>query len=211
MIKTVLFDLDGTLIQTTEIIIDTFKVTFKKYFPDLNLTETEYTNMLGQTLFTTFGYYASTKEQVDEIVQFYRAYSNDLIEQGLLAYPGAKDVLAFLKKKKITVGVVTSKMRKVAQHHLEITGLASYIDGLIGYEDVNEHKPSPEPIEKALALFNAKKTATVYVGDHENDIIAAKKAGIFTCAVTYSHRLKEMLSYQPDYVIDELNHIKDLV
>jgi len=85
MIKTVLFDLDGTLIQTTEIIIDTFKVTFKKYFPDLNLTETEYTNMLGQTLFTTFGYYASTKEQVDEIVQFYRAYSNDLIEQGLLA------------------------------------------------------------------------------------------------------------------------------
>ena len=211
MIKTVLFDLDGTLIQTTEIIIDTFKVAFKKYFPDLNLTETEYTNMLGQTLFTTFGYYASSKEQVDEIVQFYRAYSNDLIEQGLLAYPGAKDVLAFLKKKNITVGVVTSKMRKVALHHLELTGLAPYIDGMIGYEDVKEHKPSPEPIEKALALFNAKKNSTVYVGDHENDIIAAKKAGIFTCAVTYSHRLKEMLSYQPDYVIDELNHIKDLI
>jgi len=211
MIKTVLFDLDGTLIQTTEIIIDTFKVTFKKYFPELNLTETEYTNMLGQTLFTTFGYYASSKEQVDEIVQFYRAYSNDLIEQGLLAYPGAKDVLAFLKKKNITVGVVTSKMRKVALHHLELTGLAPYIDGMIGYEDVKEHKPSPEPIEKALALFNAKKNSTVYVGDHENDIIAAKKAGIFTCAVTYSHRLKEMLSYQPDYVIDELNHIKDLI
>ena len=211
MIKCVLFDLDGTLIQTTGIIIDTFKVTFKKYFPQLTLTEDDYTNMLGQTLFTTFGYYTSSKEEVDEIVSFYRTYSNDMIEEGLLTYPGANEVLSFLKKKKIKVGVVTSKMRKVASHHLEITGLKDYIDGIIGYEDVVEHKPSPEPIEKALDLLGAKKTSTVYVGDHENDIIAAKKAGIFTCAVTYSHRLKEMLSYQPDYVIDELKNIKDLI
>ena len=211
MIKCVLFDLDGTLIQTTGIIIDTFKVTFKKYFPELTLTEDDYTNMLGQTLYTTFGYYTSSKEEVDEIVSFYRTYSNDMIEEGLLTYPGANEVLSFLKKKKIKVGVVTSKMRKVASHHLEITGLKDYIDGIIGYEDVVEHKPSPEPIEKALDLLGAKKTSTVYVGDHENDIIAAKKAGIFTCAVTYSHRLKEMLSYQPDYVIDELKNIKDLI
>ena len=211
MIKCVLLDLDGTLIQTTGIIIDAFKVTFKKYFPELKLTEDDYTNMLGATLFTTFGYYASSKEQVDEMVKFYREYSNDLIEQGLLAYPGAKEMLAFLKKKGIKVGVVTSKMRSVATHHLELTHLLEYIDGIIGYEDVKEHKPSPEPILHALTLLDAKKSATVYVGDHENDIIAAKKAGIFTCAVTYSHRLKEMLSYQPDYVIDELLNIKDLI
>jgi HAD superfamily hydrolase (TIGR01509 family) len=211
MIKCVLFDLDGTLIQTTEIIINTFKITFEKYFPELKLSEDDYTNMLGQTLFTTFGYYTSQEEKVDEIVQFYRTYSNDMIEQGLLAYPGAKDVLAFLKKKNIKVGIVTSKMRKVATHHLEITGLYEHLDGIIGYEDVNEHKPSPEPIEKALTLLGAKKSSTIYVGDHENDIIAAKKAGIQTCAVTYSHRLKEMLSYQPDYVIDELDNIKDLI
>lgn len=210
MIKCVLFDLDGTLIQTTEIIIDAFKVTFKKYFPELNLSDDDYTNMLGATLYKTFGYYASL-EQVDEMVKFYREYSNDLIEEGLSAYPGAKDVLAFLKKKNIKVGVVTSKIGSVARHHLEITRLSDYIDAIIGYEDVVEHKPSPEPIVKALSLLGAKKTSTVYVGDHENDIIAAKKAGIFTCAVTYSHRLKEMLSYQPDYVIDELLNIKDLI
>ncbi len=211
MIKCVLFDLDGTLIQTTEIIIDAFKMTFKKFFPELKLSEDEYTNMLGATLFTTFGYHASSKEQVDEMVKFYRTYSNDLIDQSLHAYPGAIETMEYLKRKGIKVGVVTSKMKMVAKHHLEMTKLFPYIDGIIGYEDVQEHKPSPEPIEKGLALLQAKPTQTIYVGDHENDIIAAKKAGILTCAVTYSHRLKEMLIYQPDYVIDELIHIKDLI
>ena len=211
MIKCVLLDLDGTLIQTTGIIIDAFKVTFKKFFPEQTFSDDEYTDMLGRTLFQTFGYYTSSKEQVDAMVDFYRTYSNDLIDQGLESYPGAKEILTFLKKKNIKVGIVTSKMRRVATHHLEMTKLLEHIDGIIGYEDVSEHKPSPEPILKALELLDVKKSSTIYVGDHENDIIAAKKAGILTCAVTYSHRLKEMLAYQPDFVIDELLNIKDLI
>jgi len=62
-----------------------------------------------------------------------------------------------------------------------------------------------------LELFKAKKSSTVYIGDHENDITAAKKAGVSSCAVTYSHRLKEMLMVQPEFVIDELVNLKDIV
>jgi len=211
MIKCVLFDLDGTLIQTTEIIIETFKVTFQKYFPHIQLSDNDYTNMLGQTLFTTFGYYTSNQDEINEVVQFYRTYSDDIIEQGLKSYPGAVEIMTFLKKKNVKIGVVTSKMRHVATHHLKLTGLFDFIDGLVGYEDVTEHKPSPEPILRALQLFGAKPQSTIYIGDHENDIISAKKAGILTCAVTYSQRLKEMLSYNPDYAIDELIHIKDII
>lgn len=211
MIKCVLFDLDGTLIQTTEIIIETFKVTFQKYFPHIQLSDDDYTNMLGQTLFTTFGYYTSNQDEINEVVQFYRTYSDDIIEQGLKSYPGAVEIMTFLKKKNVKIGVVTSKMRHVATHHLKLTGLVYFIDGLVGYEDVTEHKPSPEPILKALQLFGTKPQSTIYIGDHENDIISAKKAGILTCAVTYSQRLKEMLSYNPDYAIDELIHIKDII
>lgn len=211
MIKCVLFDLDGTLIQTTEIIIETFKVTFQKYFPHIQLSDDDYTNMLGQTLFTTFGYYTSNQDEINEVVQFYRTYSDDIIEQGLKSYPGAVEIMTFLKKKNVKIGVVTSKMRHVATHHLKLTGLVDFIDGLVGYEDVTEHKPSPEPILKALQLFGTKPQSTIYIGDHENDIISAKKAGILTCAVTYSQRLKETLSYNPDYAIDELMHIKDII
>lgn len=211
MMKTILFDLDGTLIETTEIILDAFVETFDKFFPDVKLSKDELTNLLGQTLFKTFEFYTDSKEKVDEVVKYYREISNLKIEQGLKAYPYALETLIYLKKKKATVGVVTSKMRKIATYHLEITGLLPYIDGIIGYEDVIEHKPCPEPIEKALKLFGANKSTTIYVGDHENDIIAAKKAGISTCAVTYSHRLAEMLKEQPEYVIDELINLKDII
>jgi len=211
MMKTILFDLDGTLIETTQIILDTFVETFDKFFPDVKLSEDELTNLLGQTLYKTFEFYTDSKEKVDEVVQYYREISNLKIEQGLKAYPYALETLIYLKKKKVTVGVVTSKMKKIATYHLEITGLLPYIDGIIGYEDVVLHKPSPEPIEKALELFGAKKSTTIYVGDHENDIIAAKKAGISTCAVTYSHRLSEILKEQPEFVIDELINLKDII
>ena len=120
MIKCVLFDLDGTLIQTTEIIIETFKVTFQKYFPHIQLSDDDYTNMLGQTLFTTFGYYTSNQDEINEVVQFYRIYSDDIIEQGLKSYPGAVEIMTFLKKKNVKIGVVTSKMRHVATHHLKL-------------------------------------------------------------------------------------------
>jgi len=211
MMKTILLDLDGTLIDTTGIIIDTFKVTFEKYLSHIKMSDKDYTNLLGQTLWQTFEYYESDENKVNDMVEFYRKTSNDMIESGLNAYPGALDALKYLRKKGATIGVVTSKMRKVALYHLELTGLKDYIDGLIGYEDVENHKPDPEPILKALELFNANKETTVYVGDHENDMVAAKKAGIYTCAVTYSQRLEEMLKEQPHFVIDELAHLKDFI
>lgn len=211
MVDTILLDLDGTLIDTTEIIISAFKETFDHFFPNVKLSEDEYTNLLGQTLYKTFGFYTEDPKQLDDIIKFYREVSNLRIENGLEAYPKAQETLAYLKKKNIKLGIVTSKMRKVATYHLEITGLLSYIDGIIGYEDVVEHKPSKEPIEKALELLNASKERCVYVGDHENDMIAAKRAGIMACAVTYSNRLNEMLKENPEFVIDELSHLKDFI
>lgn len=211
MMKTILFDLDGTLIETTKIILDTFEETFEKFFPEVKLSESDLTNLLGQTLFKTFEFYTDSQDKIKEIVKFYREVSNLKIEQGLKAFPFALETLIYLKKKNATIGVVTSKMKSIATYHLEITGLLPYIDGLIGYEDVEEHKPSPEPILKALALFGAKKNTTIYVGDHENDIIAAKRAGISACAVTYSQRLNEMLKEQPEFVIDELINLKDII
>jgi len=210
-IKTILFDLDGTLINTTDIILTTFVETFKYFMPELILDPKELTNFLGQTLFTTFEYYTDSKEKVDEMVKYYRILSNDKIEQGLKAFPFAEETLIYLKKKNIQIGVVTSKMRSIATYHLEITHLKEYIDLIIGYEDAINHKPDPEPILNAIEKLDAKKQQTIYIGDHENDITAAKKAGILSCAVTYSPRIQEMLLLQPEFVIDELKHIKDLI
>lgn len=209
-VKTILFDLDGTLLKSVEVILGAFKDTFQTFLPDLELKEEEYTGFLGQTLFDTFGYYAD-ESMVKDMVAHYRNVSDQAFEKELLAYPHAKETLAYLKKQGCVIGIVTSKMRHVALDHLRRIELIEHIDGLIGYEDVKKHKPDAEPILKALTLLRAKPEETIYVGDHENDIRAAKAAGILSCAVTYSHRLKEMLALQPEYAIDDLVHLKDIV
>jgi len=211
MIKLVLFDLDGTLIQTTKIIIDTFKKTFNHFYPEVALTNSEYDSLLGQTLFKTFSKYSKSEDELNNVIKYYRDLSNEEINKGLKAYDKAEDLLKYLKKKKISIGVVTSKMREIAKYHLELTNLYPYIDYLVGYEDVLNHKPDKEPILKALDHFKIYGENALYVGDHENDIKSAKNASILACAVTYSNRLSEMLLDNPDFVIDELINIKDLI
>ncbi|MFP4177207.1 MAG: HAD-IA family hydrolase [Acholeplasmataceae bacterium] len=209
-IKTILFDLDGTLLQSVDVILGAFRDTFRTFLPDLELKEEDYSGFLGQTLFDTFGYYAD-ETMVSAMIEHYRNVSDQAFEKELLAYPHAKETLSYLKQHGSTIGIVTSKMRHVALDHLRRIGLIELIDGLIGYEDVRKHKPDAEPIEKALNLFKAKPEETIYVGDHENDIRSAKAAGILSCAVTYSHRLREMLVLQPEYAIDDLVHLKDVI
>lgn len=211
MINTFLFDLDGTLIQSPEIIIKTFRMTFETFFPEVKLSPSEESNLLGHTLFDTFKHYTLDEKLTNELVDFYRKTSESFIKEELKAYPNAAQVLKHLKKKGKTVGVVTSKMRGVATYHLELTGLLPFIDFLVGYEDTNVHKPNPDPLLKALEYAHDKANRTVYVGDHENDIKAAKAANMLSCGITYGLRTKELLMENPDFVIDELNNIKEMI
>lgn len=210
MIKLVLFDLDGTLLKSTEIIMEAFVITFKKYFKEITLDEKTLTSFLGHTLFETFGLYIKEDQSMDELVSFYRQTSEALMKD-VQAYPNAKALMENLQSKGIQIGVVTSKMNHVAREHLTLIGLNEYVTHLVGYEDVINHKPDKEPIEKGLALYGMKPDEAVYVGDHENDMVAAKAAGVMSCAVSYSHRLKEMLAVMPDYVIDDLLQIEDII
>lgn len=210
MIKLVLFDLDGTLLKSTEIIMDAFVITFEKYFKEVKLDQKTLTSFLGHTLFETFGIYIKEDQDMDELVNFYRNTSEKLM-QDVTAYPNSKALMEKLQSKNIMIGVVTSKMNHVAREHLRLIGLNDYVTHLVGYEDVVNHKPHKEPIEKGLSLYSVKAEEAVYVGDHENDMVAAKSAGVISCAVSYSHRLKEMLAVMPDYVVDDLLQIEDIV
>ncbi|MFA6801330.1 MAG: HAD-IA family hydrolase [Acholeplasmataceae bacterium] len=209
--KLILFDLDGTLIKSTKIILDVFKIVFDKYLKDVMLDEKTLSNFLGQTLWKTFGTYTDDQALIDQMVIDYRKYSETLIDDQLESYPHALETIRYLKSQGLLVGVVTSKTNHVALSHLKLVGLDQEIDHLIGYNDVTEYKPHPESILKALEYFNVEAKDAVYVGDHENDMKAAKRAHVTCCAVTYSNRLEEMLLENPEYVIDDLSNLMDLI
>jgi HAD superfamily hydrolase (TIGR01549 family) len=209
--KLILFDLDGTLIQSTEIILNVFDQMIKKYFPQEKLDHKTLTSFLGQTLQQTFGMYTSDPQLIEEIIVDYREQTEKDLNKGIKSYPHAKETIEYFKSKDIYVGIVTSKMNKVAKSHLKLAGLDQVIDHLIGHDDVKNHKPHAEPIEKALAYFDVLPQDAIYVGDHENDIKSANNANVLACAVTYSNRLSEMLVEKPAYVIDDLENLKDLI
>jgi len=209
--KLILFDLDGTLIQSTKIILDVFELVFERYFPEVELDQKTLTSFLGKTLWQTFGDYTKDQDLINDIVVDYRKESEKLIKQELKSYPNALETIEYFKDNGVMVGVVTSKINHVAMSHLKLVGLDQAIDHLVGYDDVTVHKPNPEPLLKALEYFDVEPKDALYVGDHENDMKAAKNAGLACCAVTYSNRLEEMLAEQPEYVIDDLSNLKDLI
>ncbi|QWB96179.1 HAD-IA family hydrolase [Mycoplasmatota bacterium] len=209
--KLILFDLDGTLIQSTDIILSVFEQMIHKYFPKVELEQKTLTSFLGQTLQQTFGMYTSDDHLIEDIIKDYRIETEKALHQGLESYPHAKETIEYFRSKNILVGIVTSKMNQVALSHLKLVGLDHLIDHLVGHDDVKNHKPHAEPIEKALAYFDVKPEDAIYVGDHENDIKSAHHANVLSCAVTYSNRLSEMLMEKPTYVIDDLENLKDLI
>lgn len=211
MVNTILFDLDGTLTTSTEIIMDGYKHMMDQLFPDVVLTKEEQTAFLGRTLVDNFSRYTADPKMLKEMEYLYRKYTNDMNAKMLKTYPNALNVVKYLLDMGVKIGIVTSKSYEVAMMDLKTVGLDKYFDVVVGYEHTNKHKPEPDSLLKAIELLNSKPEETVYVGDHENDIIAAHKAGMQSVAVTYSYRINQALRQNPTYIVDDLIHIKDII
>lgn len=211
MVKAILFDLDGTLIRTEEIIMAGFRHAISKYLPDTKINKTDETNFLGQTLDNSFKKYTKDESITKSLINTYKAYTKELIEKELKTHNNAENILKYLKSKNIKLGVVTSKANDTATNDLKIVNLLNYFDVIVGFDNVKNHKPDPESLLKAAEILNIDPKHMVYVGDHENDIIAANKAKMVSVGVTYSYRFKELLSENPVYVIDDLINLEDII
>ncbi|CCV63712.1 Bipartite prolipoprotein diacylglyceryl transferase and phosphatase domain [Alteracholeplasma palmae J233] len=209
--KAILFDLDGTLIDTEKIIIASFEYVFKKWLPNVKLTAEDKKSFVGPTLHQTFSRYSSDEKEIEKLITEYRKYNKTLHDKGVKAYPNAKETLDFLKVRGIRLGIVSSKARVMVEEGLKQNDLLQYFEVLVCSDDVENHKPHPEPLLKAIKALNAPIDTTIYVGDHSNDVLAAKRAGMISCLVEYSTHLKEALQNNPDYVIEGLEQLKYLI
>lgn len=211
MIKTILFDLDGTLIDSPPLVIEGLRQTFEKYLPEVDFNNMDQSDLVGHPIYRTLDQYNYPEEKVDEFMKFYRNLTESWMDEKLKAYSNARETLKQLKAKNIKIGVVTSKHREVARRHLKITNLVEFVDFVVGYEDTQNHKPDPDPLLKGLEVANDELANTIYVGDHENDVFAAQNANMRSCVVLFSKRAKQLIEAKPTYAVKNLIDIIEII
>jgi len=207
-LKAVLFDLDGTVIDTIQIIYKTLRQTFAVYFPELKLTEKELKPFVGPTLEESFGWYEKDPTRILEMIETYRNFNRENHEKdGVKAFPHAKELFQILKSHNYKIGIVSSKQNYFVKLGLSQNDLLEYVDCIIGSDDTPKHKPDPLPLKLALEKLEVSKDRAFYVGDHPFDIEAAKALGIPSIGVSYTTHLEALLASKPDYLVDDLEKI----
>ena len=206
MKKAIIFDLDGTLLNTDLLIKKSFIHTFKKYKPGYTLSEEELLSFLGPSLKNTFSRYVE-EDQVDELIQYYREYNQAHHEDYVTIYPYVEEMLKYLKAQDFPLAVVTTKYKKAAILGLNLFNITPYFDVIIGENDVKHSKPDPEGILCALKKLNCQEG--YYVGDNVTDIQAGKNAGIKTVGVKWSPKGYALIEKEhPDLLINDYQEYK---
>lgn len=204
----VIFDLDGTVLNTDTLIFKSFEHVFKKYFPEHKLTNEELLSFLGPSLKASFSRF--TNDKVEECIEYYREFNHSHHEDYVTIYSHVKEVLEELKAKGYPLAIVTTKVKDAALIGLDLFDLTKYFDVILGMNEVKNIKPDPEGINKALEATNCVKG--VMIGDNKSDILAGKNADIYTIAVKWSPKgYQEMLEIKPDLLIDDMSEIVEFI
>lgn len=207
--ETLLFDLDGTLIDTNELIIASFTHTVEQ-FADRKYTREEIIDFIGPPLADSLR--KVDPERVEEMMQTYRTHNYENHEKYVTAYPTVVDTIKRLKKAGFKLGIVTTKLSDTAKLGLELTGMTGMFDVLIGLDDVEHAKPHPEPILMAIDKLKANPMTTMMIGDNYHDIEAGHNAGVQTAGVAWTLKGREVLeAYDPDYMLEEMNDLLRIV
>lgn len=204
-ITTLLFDLDGTLVNTNDLVMASFKHTLDHYFPGKYTTE-DILTFLGPPLYDSF--YTVDHERVEEMILHYREFNMQQHDLMVKEYEGVFETVRALQAEGYKMAIVSTKIRRAILKGLEISRLAPFFDVIVALDDVTHAKPDPEPILRALQILNSKPEETIMVGDNYHDIEAGKNAGTYTAGVAWSIKGRDFLSsYNPDYMLDNMRDL----
>ena len=196
---TALFDLDGTLIDSIELIWSCYRHTALVHTSRAPADEFWLAG-LGRPLEWQFAQLTDDPAEVQRMIVTYRAYNHAHHDAMVKRYPGAVEAVRALKRRGARVGVVTSKLRSTAQRGLAFCGFDGLFDVVIGADDVQHPKPDGEPVRRALDALVALPDSAIMVGDSPHDIAAGRAAGVRTAAALWGPFPRSWLETEPpDY------------
>ncbi|AOH57080.1 pyrophosphatase [Peribacillus muralis] len=208
-INTLLFDLDGTLINTNELIIASFTETLNHFCPGQFKRE-DIIPFIGPTLTDTFS--SIDPKRVKEMITFYRAYNWKNHDALVTQFDGVYETVQTLKQAGYKLAVVTTKKRDVVEKGLRLSNLEPFFEVVVTLDEVENAKPDPEPLVKALTQLGSKPYEAIMIGDSYHDILGGKNAGTKTAGVAWSIRGREFLEgYHPDYMLEKMADLLNIV
>ena len=201
-----LFDLDGTVADTDEMIVQTMNILYDKYRGGRRTPREEVYYFSGPPIYETLN-----KEFPGCDFEFmhaeFRRVSTELYPSTVTTYPNCKEVLLELKKMGYKLGVVTNKIHSSTLFCLKLIGLEGVFDSLVCYDDVTHHKPEKEPILKGVHELSGENLSKVlYIGDNKLDLDCAKNAGVDCALVTWGPRKLDK-NIKPTFFIDSYDDL----
>lgn len=206
MKKAILFDFDGTLINTNDLIFEAYKIAFKTVLNREPKTE-EMLKFYGRPLRASMMEYGGAAERLCDVYRKFNDENHDKMVKGFL---GAREGVEELKKKGYKLGIVTSKRLHMVERGLKIIKMDGLFDTIVTPDDTQKAKPDPEPVLCGCSRLGVSPEDTVYVGDSVFDMESGRRAGTKLCAVTYSLTPQDqLLAFSPEFVVDNIKVLAD--
>jgi pyrophosphatase PpaX len=207
----ILFDLDGTLIDSIELILGAARHAFVG-FEGRAPTDEQWRAGIGRPLQAVLREFAPDDAEAARLFGRYRAYQLEHHDRLVRPYAGILETVRWLADAGHPMALVTSKSDWMAEKAMVLVGLDRLIPTIVGCDTCVNHKPHPEPVERALALLGAEPGNALFVGDSPHDVESGRAAGVGTVGVTWGAFTREELERAgADVVIDRVQELPGIV
>lgn len=201
-LTTVLFDLDGTLLDSIQLIIDSYHHALRVHQLPAR-PDSEWLAGIGTPLRVQFRDWAHDPGLFDSLIAAYRDFNISNHDSRVRHYPGVTDMMAEVRRRGYRTGLVTSKQKAGAERGLRWLGLDGAMDVIIAADDVVNPKPHPEPLLMAVEKLGVPPAAAIYVGDSVHDMKSGRAAGMATAAAMWGPFSREdLLPAAPDHWLE---------
>lgn len=207
-IDAIIWDLDGTLIDSDLYVVMNFIHMYEKYKPGCYPRLRDLVYCSGPSLRESIRKLFPEFNE-DELVEEFSNYSDEYQSKLLSLYPGEKQALQVMKEAGVKMVVFTNKQEKAARMCLEALGLDEYISDVISSDNFKKVKPDPEGVFRCLDILKTEPSRTVMIGDSGGDLESGRRGGVKTGLVKWS--LKKTPTEIRDYEFDSFDEIKELV
>jgi pyrophosphatase PpaX len=210
-VEAVLFDLDGTVVDTLPHILASFRHATTEVL-GAPLADDVLMHYVGVPLARQMRYFTDDEEEADRLLASYRAFNHRTHDDMARLYPNTLTSLVALQAVGMPMGIVTSKSRHMAERALSLFDLGKFFKVLVTADDTDYHKPDPLPVRHGAGLLGIDPSRVVYVGDSPADIASGKGAGAATVGAAWGVASKDRLAAAgPDAIIEDIGELPALL